>query len=225
MRQDLYDDGRVEIASSGTDTMLPVETDRLSSWYLTYVDQKKDNSGENEEGKTDDNSGSSGEKEANPNGNETEDPAENITPAAQETKTEPVITPADNLPMDVKTEKVGDGSGGEFTVEYAHKIPFFGKGKITPELFGENGADKATVKAVKKATKGDKGIPFEENPYYVKNTDTVTPMFKKDGSLKSVKVNINNKNYKAKKEEYDYDKTEKLIRFKGKNLNGSYKVS
>ena len=36
---------------------------------------------------------------------------------------------------------------------------------------------------------------------------------------------INNKNYKAKKGEYDYDKVEKLIRFKGNNLKGSYKVS
>ncbi|MBQ9550411.1 MAG: hypothetical protein IJU87_06330, partial [Lachnospiraceae bacterium] len=167
----------------------------------------------------------------------------------------PVLTPADNKPMDVRIEKVGDGSGEEFAVEYAHQIPFSGKGKITPGIFGEKftvsrggtsykvnkikvnrkkhriqitgleGADKDTVKAIKKATKGDKGIPFEENPYYVKNTDSVTPKLKKDGSLKSVKVNINNKNYKAKKGEYDYDKVEKLIRFKGNNLKGSYKVS
>ncbi len=79
----IYDDGRVEIASSGTDTTLPVETDRLSSWYLTYVDQKKDNSSENEEGKTDDNTGS---------GND-----------AAEKK----VTVSDNKPMDYRTETKG----------------------------------------------------------------------------------------------------------------------
>lgn len=167
----------------------------------------------------------------------------------------PVLPPSDNKPMDIRTETVGDGSGGEFKVEYAHQIPFFGKGKITPALFGDKftvlhgntaykvtkikvnkkkkriqitgleGADKATVKAIKKATKGDKGMSFEENPYYVKDTDTVIAKFKKNGNLKSVKITINNKGYKAKKDEFEYDKAEELIRFKGANLDGSYKVS
>lgn len=90
------------------------------------------------------------------------------------------------------------------------------------QITGLQGADKATVKKVKKETKGSNGLPFKCNPCYVRDTDKVTPKFKKSGELKSVKVFINGKEYKAKKDEYSYDSSEKQILFKGNNLNGSY---
>ncbi len=95
------------------------------------------------------------------------------------------------------------------------------KKKHLIQITGLEGADKDTVKAVKKATKGSSGLSFKVNPYYVRDTDNVTTKPKKDGSLKSVKVKINGKDYKAKKTEYDYDITLKLITFKGENLAGS----
>lgn len=159
---------------------------------------------------------------------------------------EETITVSDNKPMAVSTE-----TKGEFKLTYSHEIPFFGKGKLTPESFGGltvsqgnatykvtkikvnkkkqriqitglQGADKATVKKVKKETKGSNGLPFKCNPYYVRDTDKVTPKFKKSGDLKSVKVLIDGKDYKAKKDEYSYDSSKKQILFKGANLNGSY---
>ncbi len=220
----IYDDGRVEIASSGTDTTLPVETDRLSSWYLTYEDQKKDNSSENEEGKTDDNTGSSND--------------------AAEKK----VTVSDNKPMDYRTE-----TKGSLRISYCHELPFWGKSKAGIEVFGEkgitvsvnnatykvtkvkinkknhrfqitglSGADKKTEREIKKATKGSKGLSYKSNPYYVRNTDSLTVKWKKNGSPKSVKVMINGKDYKAKKEEWSYNGTSKTFTFKGSNLTGSY---
>ena len=159
------------------------------------------------------------------------------------------VTVSDNKPMDIRTEPLG-----EYQVTYAHEIPFFGKSKPTVENFGGTftvskgtesykvtkikinkkklwiqitgleGADADTVKAVKKATKGSSGLSFKVNPYYVRNTDTVNAKTKKDGSLKSVKIKINGKDYKAKKTEYDYSEASKLITFKGENLAGSWSV-
>ena len=165
-----------------------------------------------------------------------------------DTPKETAITVPDNKPMAVSTEPKG-----EFNITYAHEIPFYGKGKITPEYFGGlsvsqgnatyivtkikvnkknkriqitglQGADKDTVKKVKKATKGSNGLPFKCNPYYVRDTDKVTPKFKKSGAVASVKVAISGKDYKAKKTEYDYNEASKLILFKGENLAGSWAV-
>ncbi len=165
-----------------------------------------------------------------------------------DTPKEAVITVSDNKPMAVSTE-----SKGEFNITYAHEIPFFGKGKITPEYFGGitvsqgnatytatkikvnkkklriqitglSGADKDAVKKIKKATKGSNGLPFKCNPYYVRDTDKATPKFNKKGELKSVKILINNKDYKAKKDEFSYDIGTKQILFKGSNLSGSYQT-
>ena len=153
------------------------------------------------------------------------------------------ITVSDNLPMDYAVE-----TRGEYQIGYYHSVPFWGKtkpgatnfGKITVsgnnktyevskvkvnkkkkviQITGIQGADKKTVKDLKKATKGAAGLPFNMNPYYVKDTDKVTIKRKKNGSIKSVKVMINGKDYKAKKNEYT-DGTP--IIFKGSNLNGSY---
>ena len=175
----------------------------------------------------------------------TPEPEPEPAPKQEETK-EDVISVSDNKPMAVSTE-----TKGEFKITYANEIPFFGKGKITPESFGGlivsqgnatykvtkikvnkkklriqitglQGADKETVKKVKKETKGSNGLPFKCNPYYVRDTDKVTPKFKKSGDLKSVKVFIDGKDYKAKKDEYSYDSSKKQILFKGNNLNGSY---
>ncbi len=165
-----------------------------------------------------------------------------------DTPKEAVITVSVNKPMAVSTE-----SKGEFNITYAHEIPFFGKGKITPEYFGGitvsqgnatytatkikvnkkklriqitglSGADKDAVKKIKKATKGSNGLPFKCNPYYVRDTDKATPKFNKKGELKSVKILINNKDYKAKKDEFSYDIGTKQILFKGSNLSGSYQT-
>ena len=160
-----------------------------------------------------------------------------------------VVTASDNEPMVYLEETKGD-----FRIGYCHEIPFAGKGKLTVESFGENftvlqgnvsykvkkikankkkhriqilkleNAPKDMEKAVKKATKGDNGIPYTQNPYYVRDTDKVTPKFKKSGAAASVKVNINGKDYKAKKTEYDYNEASKLIIFKGENLAGSWAV-
>ena len=159
------------------------------------------------------------------------------------------ITVFDNEPLAYSEETKGD-----FRIGYCHEIPFAGKGKLTVESFGENftvlqgnesykvkkikankkkhriqilkleNAPKDVEKDVKKATKGDNGIPYTQNPYYVRDTDKVTPKFKKSGAAASVKVNINGKDYKAKKTEYDYNEASKLIIFKGDNLAGSWAV-
>ena len=62
------------------------------------------------------------------------------------------------------------------------------------------------------------------NPYYVKDTDQVSIKRKNDGIIKSVKVRIFGKDYKAKKGEFAYDGTEKAILFSSHNLYGSYHV-
>ncbi len=164
-------------------------------------------------------------------------------------KDDPVITPSDNKAMDVRTENAGD-----FRVTYAHQVTFPGKAKLALESFGEvftvsagdttykvkkikvnqkkkkiqivklENAPKDVEKAVKKETKGDKGMPYTQNPYYVKNTDSVKPKLKKNGNLASVKIGINGKDYKAKKNELEYDKDSRVITFKGENLAGAYVV-
>ena len=45
----------------------------------------------------------------------------------------------------------------------------------------------------------------------MRDTDTVTTKTKKDGSLKSVKVNINGKDYKAKRSGFSFDGTKNQI--------------
>ena len=161
----------------------------------------------------------------------------------------PKITVSDNKPMDYKEEIRGD-----FKIGYFSAVPFWGKSKPVVTTFGAisvsgnntvyevtkikvnrkkgliqitglKDADKNTVKTIKKATKGPKGLPFTVNPYFVRDTDTVTPKTKNDGSPKSVKVKIFDKDYKAKKTEWKYDPNTKIITFTGNNLDGSYKLS
>lgn len=156
---------------------------------------------------------------------------------------------SENLPMNYSKEERGD-----FRVFYNHEIPFYGKAKPTVSMFDEmtvsykgadykvkkikvnkkkhliqiidlEGADANTVKAVKNATKGKNGLPFSVNPYYVSGSDKVTPKFGKDGSPKFVKVTILGKDYKAKKNEWDFNASEKIFTFKGNNLNGSFKAN
>ena len=154
----------------------------------------------------------------------------------------------DNLPSEITSVTKGD-----YQITFAGKIPFPGKSKVTVKNFGEafsvsqgdatytvtkikvnknnkliqitglQDADKKIVKEVKKATKGGNGLSFDYTPYYVKDTDKVDPKFKND-ELKSVKILINGKLYKAKNTEYEYDKEKKVITFKAPNLGGIYKV-
>nr|MCR4746141.1 leucine-rich repeat domain-containing protein [Lachnospiraceae bacterium] len=154
---------------------------------------------------------------------------------------------SDNQPMNYASE-----TRGEFKVSYYHTIPFAGKSKLKLSNFGDikvtsgstsyvvskakinkkkhsiqikglNGADKETIKKIKAATKGSLGLPFTVNPYYVSNKDSVETKTKKDGSLKSVKITIGGKKYKAKKTEWSYNSDTKTITFSGSNLAGNYK--
>jgi len=153
-----------------------------------------------------------------------------------------------------KARKYSEETRGDFNISYCHEIPFYGKVKPSAKLFGDisvsynnitykvskakinkkkhliqitglEGADKSIVKLIKKATKGSNGLPFTVNPYYVRDTDSVTPKFKTDGTPKSVKIKIMEKYYKAKKNEWEYDSSGKIFSFKGDNLSGSYRVS
>ncbi len=155
----------------------------------------------------------------------------------------PTVTVSDNKPMDFGYE-----SRGGYSIGYYHSVPFWGKSKPNVSFFGTmtvsmnnntyevtkvkanlkkgtiqitglSGADKATIKAVKKATKG---MPLKINPYYVKDTDDVIAKSKKDGTLKSVKILINGKYYKAKKSEFRLK--DGVIKFTGSNLDGSWKA-
>ena len=158
---------------------------------------------------------------------------------------EETIAVSDNKPMDYRTEEKG-----EYKISYGHGVPFWGNSKITAEYFGYitvshngaeykatkikvnkkkhliqilklAGADKAIEKAIKKATKGSAGLSFTMNPYYVRNSDTLSIKTKGDGSIKSLKVTINGKAYKAKKTEFSQDSSTGKISFTG-NLAGSY---
>ncbi len=113
----IFDNGEVEIVGSGTGSEIPAETESFSSWYLTYVDEKKD---ENKDGKKDENK--DGKKDEN------KDESGSNPPSVR------VITVSDNLPMDYRTEEKNG-----IRVSYSHEIPFFGKGKGDISLFGEKG--------------------------------------------------------------------------------------
>ena len=178
-----------------------------------------------------------GEKESGKNEPEKNEPG---NPA-------PRITVSDNKPMN---RTVAERGG--FKISYCQEIPFFGKSKIDAGYFDgitvsynnaeyqvskikfnkkksllqitglEGVSDKTIVKEIKKATKGANGLKIKINHYFVR--DGVTPKKKSDGSVKSVKVMINGKDYKAKKDEWDYDSATKTITFKGNNLEGSVKI-
>ncbi|MBR5336356.1 MAG: InlB B-repeat-containing protein, partial [Lachnospiraceae bacterium] len=177
------------------------------------------------------------------------DPDPKPDPKPDTPKETPIMV-SDNKPMNVSTEPKGD-----FRITYAHDIPFYGKGKVTPDYFGGitvsynnteykvsaikvnkkkhymqitalEGNDKKLNKAVKKATKGKKkGLTFKTNPFYIRNTDKdlIVLKEKKNGDVKSVKIKINGKYYKAKKgKEWKYDKDTKTVTFLGDNLDGGY---
>ncbi len=157
------------------------------------------------------------------------------------------VTVSDNKPMDFYYE-----SKGEYSIGYSHAVPFWGKAKPTAKLFNGikvsfngidytvskvrinkkkctmqilalSGADKAINKGIKKATSGSSVLGFTVNPYYVRNTDRVIPNIK-NGILKSVKVVICGKAYKAKDGEFSYDPDSGTIIFIGKKLDGRYSI-
>jgi len=177
------------------------------------------------------------------------DPEPAPDPAADDKEPEKIITVQDNLPMDFREEQYST-----ITAAYCHGITFWGNGSLDLRYFGENGitityndksykatkikvnkkkrlirvtglanADKAVEKAVRKATKGSNGLRFEVNPYYVKDNDKVT-VKKKNSNVRSVKVTINGKEYKAKKDEWSYNTDTAIVSFKGKNLAGGKKI-
>ncbi len=153
----------------------------------------------------------------------------------------------DNEPRSLSVETVGD-----FSISYFHEIPFFGSAKLSVNDFGSitvsadnmsynvnkikvnkkkhriqilglDQANKKTVKDLKKATKGNNGLPFTIIPYYVKYTDTVYPKLK-NNSLKSLKITLKGKKYKVKASEYEYSPDTGIITFYGGNLSGRYRI-
>jgi len=175
---------------------------------------------------------------------EGEKPADNDKTKEEEI----VISLSENKPQLYSTE-----TRGNYSFSYYHVIPFWGKSKLTPEyiggitissnsvsnnkvtkikfnkkkktiqIIGVEGLDKKTVRKIKKATRGKNGLPFDYLPYYVRQTDNVSCEVDKKGYPKIVKVMINNKLYKAKKNEMIYNVTSDTISFNGINLAGSYK--
>ena len=158
------------------------------------------------------------------------------------------ITISDNKPMNYAEEKRDD-----FSIAYNHEIPFSGKKKITLSSFGDmnvsyngityavkkikinrkkhfiqvtdiEGADKEIIKEIKKCTRKENGLPFKINPYYVSNSDSVTIKYKKDGSVKSMKVTIEGKKYKVKKNEWNISEAKDRVVFKGENVAGYYDI-
>lgn len=159
----------------------------------------------------------------------------------------PGTTASENKPMNYSIEE-----REEWKIAYNHEVPFWGKQKIDASYFGKGfliysgdkaysvtkikvdkkkhrmqitglqDADKETVKAIKKATRGKKGLPFTCNPYYVSDKDQIVVRKNKAGNIRSIKVQINDRLYKAKKNEWTYDEAGKIIMFKGNNLAGSH---
>ena len=159
----------------------------------------------------------------------------------------PVITASDNKPMNYAIEE-----RDEWKIAYNHEVPFWGKQKIDVSYFGSGflvyygdkaykvskvkinkkkhrmqitgleNADKETIKIIKKATRGKKGLPFKCNPYYVTDKDLIEIKKNKYGIIRSIKVQIGDKFYKAKKREWMYDVDKQGVMFMGKNLAGSH---
>ncbi len=96
------------------------------------------------------------------------------------------------------------------------------KKKQLIRITGLAGADRETLKALKKATGGKNGLPYKVNPYYVRDNDTVIVKEGKNKGPVSVRIMINGKYYKAKKDEWIFDPASGKIGFTGDNLNGSY---
>ena len=144
---------------------------------------------------------------------------------------------------------------GKYKISYNDRIPFAGRSKIKADNFGGitvsfddkvcrvtkikvdkkkkliqitglEGADKDTVKSVKKSTKGKNRLPFTFTPYHISNNDDIRIKRKKNGDISTVKIMIGNKLYKAKKKkEWSYDKETDTITFFGNNLTGSAAAS
>ena len=75
------------------------------------------------------------------------------------------------------------------------------------------GADKKTIHQIKKATSGEKGLPFSFTPYEVSNKDIIRIKNRKNGSPKNIRIRINGKYLALNKMEWLYDSDLKKIRF------------
>ena len=120
--------------------------------------------------------------------------------------------------------------GGKFTVsfnqqEYAVKKIKVNKKKKKIQVQKLENADKKVEKAIKKATKGDHGLPYETTPYVVSDSDEVIVKFNKKApdTIKSAKVKINNKffNIKNKNECLVYNPVVSAVTFKHEDVIGS----
>ena len=204
------------------------------------------NNSENGGTKTDPNGENRGENDVNENGGNGNSKNEN---SGNNGYGGNEWTVSDNIPL---KKIVGVREGYE--ISYHSEVPFWGKSKPSVSWFGDilvtvNGetykatkikvnkkkhriqitgldcSDKKIRKAVKKATKGTKGLYFDINPYYVRESDVIKYKFKKGNDLKFLKIMINGKLYKAKKTEYDYSPDTGKVTFYGANLSGECKVN
>lgn len=158
-------------------------------------------------------------------------------------------SPSDNEPV---SSIVHRGNDNEVEISYNSIIPFPGKrmnagtfGNVTVFFEGkEYKVEKIKVNNkkckfqilkvspenyilkhyIKKLTKGVNGLDYQVRAYYVSQDSNVKVKFNKRGRLKSVIVEINGIPYKCKKSEYNYNEGQKLIRFMGDNLTGSYAI-
>lgn len=174
------------------------------------------------------------------------DEAESLSPGLPDSEQ---ITVSDNKPMNKTVVVVGD-----YLITYHKEIPFYGKkltldvfGDIT--VSGNDGSfigkvekakinkktkkiqitkvgsmSKEQMKKLKKDTKGINGLSFSVNPYWVKDVDDVIVKINKAEKIKTVKIKINGKYYKAKRDEYSYDSLTQSLLFTGNNLASSYRI-
>ncbi len=141
-----------------------------------------------------------------------------------------VITYPKKIPFFGKSKLKPSDLGDNFTVSVNNQTYKVSKMKINKKskriqiIKLEGVTDKAINKAIKKETKGDKGLVFEISKFNVGSSTEVTPKIKtKKGvtTLKSVKVKVfGDKLYKAKKGEARLSDDGKYIEFSGDNLEG-----
>ncbi len=80
------------------------------------------------------------------------------------------------------------------------------------------------LKALKKGTKKESGLPYTVKPYAVSSNSPVTVKLGKNSSLKKVTIMLKNKKYKCAKSDYDWDAEKKTVNFKGDHFTGSFTV-
>ena len=143
-------------------------------------------------------------------------------------ETKLVITYPKKLPFFGNAKLKPEDLGDKFAVSVNGKEYKIAKMKVNKkkkliQITKLTDADKAINKIIKTETKGDKGLPFETTLYYVgSGTEAKIKVKTKNDvtTVKSVKLMLFRKWYKAKKDEFGLSADGKYIEFKGNNLAG-----